>query len=335
MGRKTDIWTYLIITAVSILVWGWAANETRIERPLRNRLLVTFSVADPDWQIAPGETSVSITAAGSQRAIGKAEELKRLSLDLPPSAGTVVLDLLDALRSHPDIRDTGISILSADPNTVGITLDEIVRVPARVRAVLPLVQTVDEVEVSPAEVTVSLPGRLRPLLPEDLTVEAFLNRRDLDHLERGVPHRIEHVPLRLPDQLSDGSIRISPTRVTLGFTIRSKMRELRLGQPVRVQLAGPHEDTEYLVAFDPKQLRDVEISAPLDLIERIKSGEGVVVAFVHLKSTEKEARRDRKPVTFFLAIFHNTDEGIPVIARVGENGDEHPMIGVTITERNE
>ena len=72
MGRKTDIWTYLIITAVSILVWGWAANETRIERPLRNRLLVTFSVADPDWQIDPGETSVFITAAGSQRAIRKA-----------------------------------------------------------------------------------------------------------------------------------------------------------------------------------------------------------------------------------------------------------------------
>ena len=186
-----------------------------------------------------------------------------------------------------------------------------------------------------AEVTVLLPGRLRPLLPVDLTVEAFLDRRDLDLLERGVPHRIEHVSLRLPDQLNDNSIRISPPRVTLGFTISSKMRKLRLKQPVRVQLAGPHEDTEYLVAFDPKQLREVTIEAPLALVERIESGEGVVVAFVHLKSTEKEARRDRKPVTFFLAIFHNTDEGIPVVARVGENGDEHPMIGVTITERNE
>ena len=30
-----------------------------------------------------------------------------------------------------------------------------------------------------------------------------------------------------------------------------------------------------------------------------------------------------------------TDDGIPVLARVGESGDEYPMIGVTITERDE
>ena len=100
----------------------------------------------------------------------------------------MVLDLLDALRGHPDIHETGISILSADPNTVGITLDEIIRVTARVRAVLPLVQTEDEVVITPSEVTVSLPGRLRPLLPDDLTVEAFLDRDHLDPLARGEPH---------------------------------------------------------------------------------------------------------------------------------------------------
>ena len=59
---------------------------------------------------------------------------------------------------------------------------------------------------------------------------------------------------------------------------------------VRVQTAGPPEDTEYVIAFEPKQLRDVVVSAPVDVIEKIESGDAVVIAIVHLKSTEKEAR---------------------------------------------
>jgi hypothetical protein len=331
MNQRTDVWTYLIITAVAVVVWYWAAGETRVERDF-GAVEVEFRAGDT-WIVEPPSALITISAEGSERAIRNARQIERLTIDLTPQAGQQAVDLARQIRSHPDVEETGISVVSTVPAAIELTLDAIEGVPARVRPVLPGVQTVGEVVVDPPEVSVAMPSQLRSLLPEDLTVEAFLDRQELDRLERGIPQTIENVALRLPERVAPGRrLEIDPPRVTLTFTIRSQIRELLLDAPVRVQMAGPPEDSEYLVEFDQKQLREVTVSAPVEVIERIESGQAVVVALVHLKSTEKEARIERKPVTCFLAL---SDDAPPVQvqARVGPDGATRPEIGITITDR--
>ena len=124
---------------------------------------------------------------------------------------------------------------------------------------------------------------------------------------------------------------LDPPEVAVTFNIRSQIRKHTLETPVRVQLAGPPEDSAYRVAFEPKQFRDVTVSAPDEVIDKIESGEAVVVAVVHLKSSEKESRIERKPVTCFLALFD--DEAVPVDAEVGDTGEPRPVITVTIEDQ--
>ena len=207
----------------------------------------------------------------------------------------------------------------------------------RVRPVLPgVVQTDGDIVVEPAQVMVTFPGRLMPSNPDDLIVEAVVDRSEIDRLSPGIPHRLENVAVRLPRSLArDGTVRGEPAEVALSFTIRSQIRELALESPVRVQLVGPAEDTEFVV-FEPKHLSDVTVSAPISIIERIESGDLIVLAWVHIKSSEKESRIERKRVAMFVAMPTNDENAAPVTvdARVGDAGETRPEIKVTITERD-
>lgn len=331
---RADLLTYVIVTAVSALVWYWAAGETRESRSLPG-VIVKFTVPSAaSWRLSPTATPVTITVEGSRRAINRAAAIDRLTVERPAAVGEQVVDMLDALESNPEVIEAGISIVSVSPSSVTLSMDAIVQQPARVRPVLPGVQSDGEIVVTPAQVTLSLPGQLRPFVSEDATVEAFVDRQQLDRLEPGVPHTLENVVLRLPEPLSDRPIAITPSAVRMTFTIRSQIRELPLVTPVRVQTAGPPEDTEYLIAFEPKQLRDVIVSAPVTVIDKIESGDAVVIAIVHLKSTEKEARLDRKRVASFVALMPD-GSFVAVDARVGETGESRPEIGVTITAQGE
>lgn len=334
MGNRTDVWTYLLITALSLLVWVWAAGETRDAERFAG-IPIEFSAGDSAaWSIETDVASITVVVEGSQWAISRAEEAMRdLVIDLPTDEEQQTLELLPLLRNHPRVRETGISVVSTSPSSASLTVDRIETVPVRVRPALPRIQTVGEVVVEPSQASLSMPARLRRLYPEDAFVEAFLGREELDRLEPGVAHTIQNVTLRLPEQLAqDSRVRIDPPDVTLTFTIRSQIRDLALDSPVRVQLAGPPEDLEYLVAFEPKQLRDVTVSAPFHIIEKIEAGEAVVVAMVHLRSSEKESRIAQKPVTYFMALWE--EDGAEVAGRVGDT-NAPPLIDITISDRHE
>lgn len=332
MGQRTDTWTtILIITAVSVLVWYWAASETRVTKTLAP-VRIEFTLPDADrWLIEPRSMAVTITAAGSQRSIRNAERLERLQISLTPAAGPQAIDLVDAVARHPLVEETGVSVVSVSPDDATIEVDEYLHISARVRPILAGVQTVGEITVSPPEVTVSMPGRLRRFYPDDLTVEAILQRRELDRLEPGISHTIDDVTLRLPEQLtSDSAIAIAPQRVRLTFTVRSQIRDFLLETPVRIKIAGAPEDSEH-IELEPKQLRDVIVTAPYDLIEKIESGDALVVAVLHLKSSEKEARITSKPITCFMALLSD-ESGVVIDARLKDTGETRPVVGITVRE---
>ncbi|TVQ54614.1 MAG: hypothetical protein EA377_05080 [Phycisphaerales bacterium] len=323
MKNRVDIWTLLIVTAVTALIWFWAAAETRGDRSISVRL--QFVVADPDdWLVTPPQRTVRIEVQGSRLALDQADRVLRqpVPIEFVPVVGAKTIDILNALRDHDELEATGVRIRSAEPSVVEIDSDRIVRVPARVRATLPGVQTVGEVEVRPAEVTVAMPSRLRERWLGAINVEAFVDRGRLDQLDPGRHHVID-VAVRPADGLpSNGGIQIEPGTVQLAFTMRSRIRETRLDQ-VRVQLAGPPEDyREFRVDVLDPILRDVTIRGEGDLIRRIESEEVTVVAILHLSNREKEQRIDAKPISYFLALIREPDgasRGVQVEGQIGDS----------------
>ena len=113
--------------------------------------------------------------------------------------------------------------------------------------------------------------------------------------------------------------------------IRSQIEEHTLDL-VRINLAGPPGDDGYVVNVEPTTLRNVTISAPSDLITRIRDGEATVVALLHLKSTEKDGRPEQKAVTCFVALLPDAPAEPVEFRRVGDS-TAWPIIALDITDR--
>lgn len=333
---KRESGTILIVTAVTILIWFWAAGETTGTERFSAR--ISFTLPEPaSWQINQRQDFISITLEGSRLALQQAEQLLRQGLSLPLQAavGRQTVDMPDAIRMLGDLESTGVKIVAVEPTTLDVEVDQIVAVTSRVRPSLPGVQTVGEVTIEPAEVTVTMPSALRQRFAGDLQVEAFVDRNRLDRLTPGQRHTLQ-VPLRGPDGLTvfDG-VNIEPSTAKLSFTVQSRMREHRLDS-VRVQLAGPPEDNrEYVVDLNETVLRDVTIIAESDLIRRIEADEVFVVAMLHLSNREKEQGIDRKPISYFLALVpddHGGTRGVIVDARVA-GSTNLPIVRFRVSRR--
>jgi hypothetical protein len=331
---RERLWTYSLVTVVAVLIWYWAAAETRGQRPASFRL--EFAPA-ADQVVSPRELNASVQMEGSRLALDRALRLaSRGPLTMTagnelPSEGVHQLDLVELLDRHDPLTDTGIRVLAADPATVDIRVDGLVPVSAAVKPDLAGVETQSE-SVVPEQVVVNMPGRLRERIGEDFTVIAHVPQSRLERLESGIVHKIENVKLRLPaGYAGERSVTIDPPTATVQLTIRSLIEESTL-PTVRVQIAGPPEDhDEYIVEIEDRALSDVTIKGEGTLIQQVNRGQVRVVALVHLSAEDKERRVESKPVTCFMAL-HPDGRAVLVDAEI--NGSHQlPVIRLKITER--
>ena len=189
-----------------------------------------------------------------------------------------------------------------------------------------------EIVIQPRQVNVSLPQSVRRNLREDLSVEAFIDRSVLDGLVPGEPTTLD-ATLRFPETLAVGpDARITPSKVKITFTIRSRIRETTVDS-VRVQVLHASEDPSFEVEVDPKVLRNVTVLADSDLSRQIEAGDVPVVAVVHLRSSEKEALIDRKAVSFFQAQIQDADGSWRYVQLGVKPGTSMPVINLRITNR--
>jgi hypothetical protein len=337
MPWHKEIWTYLIVTLVAVLIWAWAASETREKKSLTAPAVRFTTTNAKDWRIAPSETALQVSVEGPAVAVQEIERLLRRPVDISitAAAGRQSIDLVSELRELEAIRQTGATIVATDPPAIDVDVDQVDRIMAPVKANLPGVTTDGEVVVQPREVSVALPHSLRQQLRADFYVEAFLDRSQLDGLVPGEP-QVKEARLRLPESaaIADAEqIRISPSVATVRFTIRSRVRETRVDS-VRVQVAGPVEDRDaYHIEVDPKVLRGVTLLADADLSRQIEAGEVPVIAFVHLSSREKEAMIESKAVSWFEALAPLVEGGTRFERLRVPPGAVMPEIKLKITPR--
>ncbi|MBL9121586.1 MAG: hypothetical protein JNL80_16890 [Phycisphaerae bacterium] len=329
-----------VITVVSLLLWLWAAGQTRETSTVE--ALVRFLPADAERSIVtPADAiPVSVELQGSRHELERATDRlsgKTLALrtgrpEVPASAGVHTIDITAALNRSEEFNSVGVAAISSVPASMSIEIMETVTVDAKVVPMLPGAQLNGTPIVSPETVKVTLPKALLPGLGADASIEAFLPAAQTNTLETGRRHLID-VPLRVPEALAERSqlVRFASDRAKVIFTLQSRSSStvLRL---VPVQLAGPPLDLEgYRITLDPGSefLRDVAVTGPAATILALEDGRLKALAFVHLTADDLARRTTRKRIEMWML-----PPGVSV-QRIGDSGDLSPEVSLTVAERRE
>lgn len=340
MGLRSEVWTVVIVSIVTALIWMWAAGETREQASVS--AIVQFTPSDAlGWTVSPSTEAVTLTIEGSRLALQEAVNVLRTPLPLelgsehvPAETGLHLINLADALADHPRIREARLSVLSTEPTAVQIDVDKIVNLTVPVVITLPpTLRTEGDVQSNVTEATLSMPSRLVPNDRSLLAAETVVDPRQLEQLMPGNYYTLDFT-LRPTGSLRNvPEIRVDPPTAQISLTVQSRTRQIVLPR-VAVQIqSAPVDLDEFVVSIDDadKFLRDVTVTADSDLISRIESGDIKVFAIVYLSTSDKDQHIDSKPVTSFVALLpDNTLQTLA--AQVGDTADP-PIIHLQITER--
>jgi len=298
-ARRSESWearlgTLGLVTAITVLIWIWAAGKTETTEVL-DGVELRFASPDPArLRVAPATVRLEqLTATGSTRALNRFGERSRRfefvagSGGVPATEGTHVVALADLFARIPEVAETGLSI-ETDPATIEIEVIALESRTLRLEAELPGVSTQGDTEVQPATAELLLPASVE-VPPSQLFAIAAANPAQLQRLEPGRRETV-NASLRLPPELATLARGEPPQPATarITFTPRVLDRETTLPR-VPVQVAGIAEDfARYRVDAAPTFLEEVLVRGPAETIGRIEAGTRVL-AFVHLTTDELES----------------------------------------------
>lgn len=338
MSWQREIWTYLVVTIVTALIWAWAAGETREQHTIGSAQ-VQFIVPDAaGWVISPSRQAVTLELSGPKRGLQEMEHHFRrpVSVVVPVIAGKQGIELREQLQRLDEVRQSGVTIVSVEPPVAELELDPIERMTVKIKPDLSGVTPEGEIVVDPPEAVISLPSTARKDLGPDVAVTAKFERFELDGLKAGVPHALE---AKL--SLSNGTtappehVLITPAKAKVSFTIRSRTRDTTLAS-VPVMLAAGEEKDNIDVVLQTHSLENVVVTADADLVRRIETGEVQVVAMVNLTPRERQERVASAAVSCFLALVPKpggATNGETVAARLRDS-NEPPTIKLKISEKS-
>ncbi len=306
MKRKDDSLAFVFVTALTIIIWIWAAGKTKYTSDVLVTLYLSLPVGSTST-ISPDSTSVTLTLSGSRSAVDSAKQAchNGLNLTLSEADETLTLSDVSSRISTLDIfKDTGAKIDGATSRVFPITIHTVEVVEAAVEVNLPNVTVSGDVTVDPSTVLLNIPKELRKTLPEAMTVYAEVSAIALKQLQPGIVHTRDAI-IQLPEELENSGVTASPIRVAVTFKIQSSKKSVDLAK-VRILLAGPAEDyATYSVSLPRKVIQNVTIEADAEVIEGIESGDVKVFAVLRLASSDMEQQITAKPVTTFLAIMED------------------------------
>ena len=333
---RGQIGTIVVVTAISLLIWIWAAGETRERATLYARVQFV-PASDFSTIISPTtDRQVTLEVSGSARSIQRARSLLLQPVELitgnngiPGDPGTHSVPLTRALEEVPALAEGDVTVLSTDPSSIEVEIDALTQLSVPVQPVLPGATLGGEAVASPPTVTLTLPNRIKQLVP-NAKVIAEPAESTIADLEPG-RRQVILAPVRLAPALRPYAkeISIDPTSVQLAFTVILKTRTTTV-PAVPVQLAAPAQDlVEFEVTIEDADqfLADVVIEGSADVVKRFEEEKPPVVAFVHLTSDDLARGITEAPVTLW-----QLPEGLRVSSVAGET--PRPFISLKVTPRD-
>ncbi|MDP7070241.1 MAG: hypothetical protein QF561_02720 [Phycisphaerales bacterium] len=334
MRWPREFGTIVLVTVVTLLIWLLAAAKTRQIETLAGRLEFTVAsdAAGDRFQVSPAQIPVTVTLEGPAISVREARNLltsSPIQIPLPAEHGAQEISpLIRLLQSAQMIAETGVTIVGVDPPAAIVDITEFVSRTAVTRADIQTASTVQDVSVTPKEVSVRAPRNVIHDLPETIVVDAVVDPRDVARLEPGVLHTVE-CALMLPEMLRlPASVTIDPPTALVSFQLVARQRRAVVPR-VRIQIISTPQDFEaYAIELTQAMLTDVTIEASPEDISEVQAGRAQVIGVVHLSTNDKERGIESKPISFF-AILNADGTATPITATVKD--DAHPAVSLTIT----
>ena len=335
--KRLDFPTLILVTIVTLLIWLLAEDLTRQESTLRSAG-VAFAVADPDrFAVEPDRVEVTLSVGGSNRSVSTLREIvenETLTIGLDTKEGIVSIDdLAKRLNELPTVSKTGVKILSVQSPTRTIKITELAEITAPVRPRLPEGSLVQDPVVSQKEARIILPRREAAKLPENLTLEAVVDPKDMQHLEPGDAKTVDAI-IKLPEEYASmQDVSIIPADARVSFRLVSRYSSVDLDKVyVQLLINAATADAFKITLLEPV-LRNVQVETSTELAAQLAPGPNGeppaarVVAVLPLSNLELEQGVESKPVAYFMAQLPD-GTGQEVTASV--DGEAHPLIQISV-----
>lgn len=311
--------TISIVTIVALLLWAFLEAESLSQGELiaevvvqgePGALLVVDVVEGSGDQTRVVESVVrpTLVLEGSAAAISRVRATfprpLRLTPDtpgFPTTPGRHEVALRDLFRNLPELRESGVTVVRVEPPRLTVRVDELVT------RTLPIVVEVQGgelegvAEVSPAQVSVTLPKSEAGRLAEG---DAVMLRIEASVMERLVPGRRESLAgqrLALPAPIAGlAHTTMTPSRADVALTVRAREVTVRLASvPVHLRIPPAElSNWEIRVPEADQFISDVAVTGPADQVRGIQSGTVQVVAVVSLSFEELERGIASKEAVF-------------------------------------
>lgn len=307
---------YLLVTLIAVLIWIYAEGRNVQTYTPADAVPIEVDLADEDMVIT--EQSPERVGVRFRGTAGELAKIKRVladgfRLELGVSEpGEKSLPMVDELRGAERLAGLNVSIVAAEPSTLQLTVDRLVT------ESVPVVFQPADVELG--EPAVPLPSQVRLTVPERLLDEVGEELSDMvltaaplapiAPLRQGVEHTVR-ARVVLPMVLENNPhVRVEPEEVDLTFTIDKKEDSVTLPSVPVWNLAPTHDRNRFEIDLEDDRLRDVEVTGPSEMIQRVRDRAIPVVAILRLSSDDLTSGLDKEntgTVTFDLPPELNVD----------------------------
>jgi hypothetical protein len=304
--------TFLLVSLITVMIWTFAEAESLTTKTVRIELAFADDPQTARFvQVADNQgwtSRVEAVIEGSTASVGDLESALRRGVSLragmagiPAEPGEYTIDLNQALRAAPELGNRGVTVVKVDPPNIKVVVDTLVT--REVKIVTDVAGAVVDgaVETRPSRARLSLPSSLADRIGAEASVMA---RVSPDAIAKLVPGRAETIPgvvLVPPPALANRQrITIVPDRTDVILTLRARTADYTIASvPVHIKLAaGEMGRWDVNVPEEDRFIRDVKVSGPSDLVDRVRRGDIRVTAVLSLSFDELERGITTKDVTF-------------------------------------
>ena len=287
---------FVTITLIALMVWLYAEGATRKQ----HRVSVNVTFVAPAGQQLLIEPKRQFINATVRCASSQLEQVKDLFNDITVEVNDATRqsdqNLVRMLSTHEKVVKMGVTVDSAEPETLALKVERLEQRSMRIELVTPAdLELAGPATFDRESADVVLPATYASQL-EDFKLQARLDANALSGVVPGVPQDREVAVALPPAMASWPHVAFKPNKVMVTFTVKKKEEDFTINLiPVRLDIA-PNLIRQYLVEVDTDSLslRDVKIKGPSDVIGRIREGKVKLEGFLRLEPEDLEKKIESK-----------------------------------------
>lgn len=327
-----------LVVPLTVLIWIWAEREQSQDAELQFVVDVrarnpgkVVSLAGDDAATRPRPVPIVVKISGPKVGVDAIREQiasdrakAQITLEVPDDIeenGARDVAVQPLLDQQALFRDSGITVKSAEPDTVKVRSDTIGTLELTPSLPADLAARVEAVVTSPAKVRVrgasQVIERLKGTdkLRAELDLAAHPALKDAQPGDRKGP--LDNVPIR-PIDVAGVTLE---TKTVSGVTLTFSQTREGLLEAVVVNVSQP-AGLRARATFDPPSLVNVKIAGPPDLLKKVAEAKDDDRPYAEVRIGRADQRPDQAHTFTRPAFFRNLPEGVRVL--------DPPPIRVTV-----